>query len=142
MTNFRKRYIKMNFNLVVNYTYRLLSRQTHLLLFRRVAVTQFSPTHARRAFPCMDEPHLKAEFQVRIGHHKEQMATSNTPVESEIELVYRLSNRRTRHSLTPSRRLQRRRLPRHHVPPHAANLHVSGGLDGAQLRAGTIGGRG
>lgn len=49
---------------------------------RRIGVTQFSPTYARRAFPCMDEPYLKAEFQVRIGHHKDQNATSNTPVES------------------------------------------------------------
>ncbi|XP_050466641.1 aminopeptidase N-like [Cataglyphis hispanica] len=49
---------------------------------RRIGVTQFSPTYARRAFPCMDEPHLKAEFQIRIGHHKDQNATSNTPVES------------------------------------------------------------
>lgn len=59
------------------------------LFFRRIAVTQFSPTYARRAFPCMDEPYLKAEFQLRIGHHKDQQATSNTPVESiRIELVY------------------------------------------------------
>nr|XP_012230590.1 PREDICTED: thyrotropin-releasing hormone-degrading ectoenzyme-like [Linepithema humile] len=49
---------------------------------KRIAVTQFSPTYARRAFPCMDEPYLKAEFQLRIGHHKDQQATSNTPVES------------------------------------------------------------
>ncbi|XP_071569022.1 aminopeptidase N [Temnothorax nylanderi] len=49
---------------------------------RRIGVTQFSPTYARRAFPCMDEPYLKAEFQLHIGHHKDQKATSNTPVES------------------------------------------------------------
>lgn len=48
---------------------------------RRIAVTQFSPTYARRAFPCMDEPYLKAEFQLHIGHHKDQKATSNTPVQ-------------------------------------------------------------
>lgn len=41
----------------------------------------------------MDEPYLKAEFQVRIGHHKDQNATSNTPVESiRMELVYNFSN--------------------------------------------------
>ncbi|KAG5311631.1 AMPN Aminopeptidase, partial [Acromyrmex insinuator] len=49
---------------------------------RRIGVTQFSPTYARRAFPCMDEPYLKAEFHLHIGHHKDQKATSNTPVES------------------------------------------------------------
>lgn len=64
-----------------------------LLLFRRIAITQFSPTYARRAFPCMDEPYLKAEFQLRIGHHKDQQATSNTPVESiRMELVTILPN--------------------------------------------------
>lgn len=56
--------------------------------FRRIGVTQFSPTYARRAFPCMDEPYLKAQFQLHVGHHRDQMATSNTPVESvRIELV-------------------------------------------------------
>ncbi|XP_011706295.1 PREDICTED: aminopeptidase N-like [Wasmannia auropunctata] len=49
---------------------------------RRISVTQFSPTYARRAFPCMDEPYLKAKFQLHIGHHKDQKATSNTPVQS------------------------------------------------------------
>lgn len=62
---------------------------TKYIFFRRIGVTQFSPTYARRAFPCMDEPYLKAEFQIRIGHHKDQNATSNTPVESiQIKLVY------------------------------------------------------
>ncbi|XP_072749195.1 aminopeptidase N isoform X2 [Anoplolepis gracilipes] len=60
-----------------------ISSYTYICIYntRRIGVTQFSPTYARRAFPCMDEPHLKAEFQVRIGHHKDQNATSNTPVE-------------------------------------------------------------
>jgi len=63
------------------------------IFFRRIGVTQFSPTYARRAFPCMDEPYLKAEFQLHIGHHKDQKATSNTPEESvRIELVYDFSN--------------------------------------------------
>ena len=32
-----------------------------------IVATQFEATHARRAFPCMDEPAFKAVFQVRVN---------------------------------------------------------------------------
>ena len=52
-------------------------------ILRRLATTHFEPTYARRAFPCFDEPQLKAEFTVTITHHKEHSVFFNMPLNSQ-----------------------------------------------------------
>ncbi|XP_077977932.1 aminopeptidase N-like [Glandiceps talaboti] len=49
---------------------------------RHLAATQFETTNTRRAFPCFDEPALKALFDVTIIHRNTRVALCNMPVQS------------------------------------------------------------
>ncbi|KAL2013371.1 hypothetical protein VTN00DRAFT_896 [Thermoascus crustaceus] len=51
-----------------------------------IASTQMEPTDARRAFPCFDEPALKAHFTVTLIADKHLTCLSNMDVASEIEV--------------------------------------------------------
>ncbi|CAF2981717.1 unnamed protein product, partial [Rotaria sp. Silwood2] len=47
------------------------------------AFTQFEPANARRAFPCFDEPSLKAKFTICIRAPKHLTTLSNMPIKSQ-----------------------------------------------------------
>ena len=51
-----------------------------------LATTQMEPTDARRAFPCFDEPALKAEYTVTLVADKHHTCLSNMDQASETEI--------------------------------------------------------
>lgn len=57
-----------------------------------IATTQMEPTGARQAFPCFDEPALKATFDVTLIADKHLTCLSNMPVISEADVQSSIIN--------------------------------------------------
>ena len=55
------------------------------MLSRYIGTTQFQPTGARQAFPCFDEPSLKAKFKLSIVRDPHYLALFNMPKEKTVD---------------------------------------------------------
>ncbi|XP_067424570.1 endoplasmic reticulum aminopeptidase 1-like isoform X3 [Emydura macquarii macquarii] len=54
---------------------------------RVLASTQFEPTAARMAFPCLDEPSFKARFSIKIRREPKHLALSNMPIVKSVNVA-------------------------------------------------------
>jgi len=78
--------VKLDFTGILNDKLRGFYRSSYTAgdgSLKRIAVTQFESTDARRAFPCWDEPAIKATFDVTLVSPVKTVALSNMPVVKE-----------------------------------------------------------
>lgn len=79
--------------------YRTVSRSSSDGQPKTTALTQFEMTHARMAFPCWDEPSVKATFQLTVIAPKFSTTLSNT--ESVEEVAINDKQKRVKFGRTP-----------------------------------------
>lgn len=75
---------ELNLGLLGYYRSNYIDKQLNKTVW--LAVTQFEATYARRAFPCFDEPEMKAKFEIILGHDKKYTALSNMPMKHSYEM--------------------------------------------------------
>lgn len=59
----------------------------------RCAVSRFWLTHARSAFPCLDEPHFRATFKITIVRDRFHVSLTNMPIVATEEAGFYLGHR-------------------------------------------------
>nr|XP_006822495.1 PREDICTED: aminopeptidase N-like [Saccoglossus kowalevskii] len=67
---------------------------------RWICNTKFTPNYAREVFPCFDEPHFRATFNLTLIYHNKRWAKSNMPVRESVDLGNDWTE--TRFETTPS----------------------------------------
>ncbi|MEK6907318.1 MAG: M1 family metallopeptidase [Nanoarchaeota archaeon] len=74
--------LDLEFNGKIAKTLRGFYKSTYLVNKKEkiMLTTQFEPNDARKAFPCFDEPELKAKFSLKLNIPKNLQAISNMPV--------------------------------------------------------------
>lgn len=99
------------FDLYIYFRYHLLEVLTGFYLSsytaedgstRYLATTQFEASGARRAFPCFDEPHLKANFSLSMVREERHVALFNMPLKSTSTYMHGLTLERFDTSLKMS----------------------------------------
>jgi aminopeptidase 2 len=72
------------------------------IIKKHYGITQMSPTHCRRVFPCFDEPSLRATFDLTLDIPINMLALSNMPQKDSQDNLLNSGTKRIRFQRTPS----------------------------------------